>query len=221
MADPNSYLLDLTRHALRAWPDNRTITIVCHGHSVPAGYTATPQVDTFAAYPHLWHCRLKERFPWSVINVITTAIGVEHAEQGAARFAADVLRLRPDLVTIDYGLNDRGLGLERARSAWERMITDARASGVPLILLTPTWDTWAGARGVRREDALAEHAAQIRDLAARAEVGLADAYSAFERYLAGGNLEDLLSWPNHPNGRGHALVADELMRWFPLVLPHM
>jgi acyl-CoA thioesterase I len=50
-------------------------------------------------------------------------------------------------------------------------------------------------------------------------VGLADAYAAFERYLAVGNLEDLLCWPNHPNARGHALVADELMRWFPLVLP--
>lgn len=219
MADSNSYLLELTRAALRAWPDNRTITIVCHGHSVPAGYAATPLVDTFAAYPHLWHRRLKERFPWAVINVVTTAIGGENAEQGAARFAADVLRLRPDLITIDYGLNDRGLGIERARAAWEGMIAEARMAGVPLILLTPTWDSWTGAPGARREDDLAEHAEQIRDLAARADVGIADAYAAFDRYLVGGNLEDLLGWPNHPNARGHALVAAELMRWFPLILP--
>jgi acyl-CoA thioesterase I len=138
MADPNGYLLELTHAALRTWPDNRTLTLVCHGHSVPAGYSATPLIDTFAAYPHLWHRRLKGRFPWAVINVVTTAIGAENAEQGAARFAGDVLRLRPDLVTIDYGLNDRGIGLERARSAWGRMIAEAREAGVPLILLTPT-----------------------------------------------------------------------------------
>jgi acyl-CoA thioesterase I len=220
MADKNAYLLEFTRAALRMWPDNRTLTIVCHGHSVPAGYFATPVVDTFGAYPHLWHRRLKDRFPWAIINVITTGIGAEHAEQGAARFADDVLRLRPDLITIDYGLNDRALGTDRARVAWERMIAEAAQAGVKLILLTPTWDVWSGAPGSRRADALAEHAALICDLAAQGEVGLADAYAAFERHVSGGGaLEDLLSWPNHPNARGHGLVADELMRWFPLVLP--
>jgi lysophospholipase L1-like esterase len=74
-------------------------------------------VDTFAAYPHLWHRRLKERFPWAIFNVVTTATGGEDAESGAARFGSDVLALRPDLITIDYGLNDRGLGLQRARAA--------------------------------------------------------------------------------------------------------
>jgi lysophospholipase L1-like esterase len=220
MADPHRYLLELVRAALRAWPDNRTLTIVCHGHSVPAGYGATPLVDTFAAYPHLWHRRLKERFPWAMINVITTARGGENAEQGAARFEDDVLRLHPDLITIDYALNDRVLGLERARGAWERMIAGAAAAGAPLILLTPTWDRWDDPAAVRRDDALSGYAAQIRELAERAGVGLADAYAAFEHYTThGGHLEDLLSWPNHPNARGHALVAGELMRWFPLVLP--
>jgi lysophospholipase L1-like esterase len=178
-------------------------------------------VDTFAAYPHLWHRRLKERFPSAVINVITTAIGGEDAERGAARFAADVISLRPDLITIDYGLNDRGLGLARARAAWERMIDAAREARAKLILMTPTWDILPPQDGGPRHDALTEHAALIRDLAAAAAVGLADSYRAFEHYIHAdqGHLADLLSWPNHPNARGHALVADELMRWFPLTLP--
>jgi hypothetical protein len=86
--------------------------IACHGHGVPTGYFATPLVDTFSAYPRLWHRRLKERFPWAIFSVVTTAIG--------------------------------------------------------------------------RED---------------------------------GDLANLLSWPNHPNRRGHELVGDELMRWIPFVLP--
>jgi hypothetical protein len=36
---------------------------------------------------------------------------------------------------------------------------------------------------------------------------------------AGGDLANLLSWPNHPNRRGHDLVVDEVMRWIPFVLP--
>jgi hypothetical protein len=75
MADPAQYLLDLVHAALGMWPDNRSLMIACHGHSVPAGYFATPLVDTFSAYPHLWHRRLKERFPWAIFNVVTTAIG--------------------------------------------------------------------------------------------------------------------------------------------------
>jgi lysophospholipase L1-like esterase len=220
VADPRRYLLEFASEALRTYPDSHTLTIACHGHSVPAGYFATPLVDTFSAYPHQWHRRLKERFPSAVINVITTAIGGEDSERGAARFARDVLTLRPDLVTIDYGINDRGIGLSRARSAWHRMIDEASRAGSKLILLTPTWDIVETKDGVRRDDALSEHAALIRELAADADVGLADPFHAFEHYLgAGGYLTDLLSWPNHPNARGHALVADELMRWFPLVLP--
>lgn len=220
MARREHYLEQFVRDAHRTWPGNRTLTIACHGHSVPAGYLATPHVDTFSAYPHRWHVRLKERFPFAVFNVITTAIGGENAEAGAARFAADVLSLRPDLITIDYGLNDVGLGLQRARTAWESMTEAAVRVGVQVILLTPTWDAWEGEAGAERDDALTAHARLIRDLAATADVGLADSYTAFERHVrAGGHLTDLLCWPNHPSRQGHELVAGELMAWFPLRLP--
>jgi len=220
VADRLHYLEHLVQEAHRPWPNNRRLTIACHGHSVPAGYFATPHVDTFAAYPHLWHVRLKERFPHAVFNVITTAIGGENAETGAARFATDVLSLRPDLITIDYGLNDVGLGLQRTRSAWESMIAAALRAGAKVILLTPTWNAGAAAAGAKRADALTEHARLTGELAASADVGLADPYAAFERHLsAGGHLTDLLCWLNHPSRRGHELVVDELTSWFPLLLP--
>ena len=62
---------------------------------------------------------LKEYYPYAVVNTITTAIGGENSEQGCLRFAGDVLTHRPDVVFIDYSLNDRGLGPERARKAWD------------------------------------------------------------------------------------------------------
>ena len=58
---------------------------------------------------------------------------------------------------------------------------------------------------------------QIRRLASEYEVGVVDSFALFENYVnSGGDLFDLLSWANHPNRKGHQLVADELLRWFPV-----
>ena len=101
IADERTYLADVCAELSKSWPANRTVNIVCHGHSVPAGYAKTPAVQTFDAYPFLLHRGLNERFPHAVVNVIVTAIGGENSEQGAKRFARDVLSMRPDVVTID------------------------------------------------------------------------------------------------------------------------
>ena len=79
---------------------------------------------------------------------------------------------------------------------------------------------WDGGQGAERDDALTAHARLTRELAASADVGLADSYAAFARHVrAGGHLTDLLCWLNHPSRRGHELVAGELMGWCPLLLP--
>ncbi len=219
VADRRNYLSDLVEILKTHWPQNRTVNIVCHGHSVPSGYFATPMVDTFNAYPHLLHRSLKHRFPFAVINVIVTAIGGEHSESGAERFESEVLCHRPDVITIDYALNDRGIGLEKAKVAWNHMIEKAIAQGVKLLLLTPTADLTQRADASEEEKRdLQSHAQQIRRLAAEYEVGLVDSLDAFEKYQENsGDLSDLLSWINHPNRNGHEVVARELLRWFTII----
>ena len=215
--DRTSYLSEITEILRTPWPDNRAIDIVCHGHSVPAGYFVTPVVDALNAYPHLLQAGLKRRFPFAVINVIVTAIGGENSESGSARLANDVLCHRPDVITIDYGLNDRGIGLDTARAAWSNMIQAGLESGAKIILLTPTADT-TQAPDYAGEDAdlLANHAEQIRHLASDHGVGLADSLAACHDYIKTGDLSDILSWSNHPNRTGHELVVKELLRWFPI-----
>lgn len=207
------YLDDILDELEKRWPDNRTVNIVCHGHSVPSGYFDTPTVDTFNAYPHLLHRLIKERYPYAVVNVIVTAIGGENAVSGAARFARDVLQLRPDVVIIDYALNDRGVN--GVRQAWEDMIHQATASGAKVILCTPTWDmTWNEQSDYWRE--LVRQAEQVRNLADVFSVGLADNFAAFERAVKDpADLPALLSHWNHPNRAGHELAAGEIARYFP------
>ena len=214
VASPQSYLAEVSASLTRHWPTNHTVNIVCHGHSVPAGYFKTPVVDTFNAYPHLLHKALKERYPYAVLNVIVTAIGGENSESGAKRFERDVISLRPEVVTIDYALNDRGIGLARAEAAWRSMITNAVQHGIKVILLTPTPDLKAKLNDLN--DPLNQQAEQIRALAKEYGVGLADSLAAFKDAIKNGaKLEELMAQVNHPNRKGHEIVVGELVKWFP------
>ena len=212
--DKNEYLSALCDRLAKRWPDNATVNIVCHGHSVPAGYVCTPWVDTFHAYPHLVHRTLNQRFPYAVTNMIVTAVGGETSPQGAARFERDVLCHQPDLVILDYGLNDRQAGLAEAERAWRSMIEKTLERGIPVMLMTPSWDlTWFSQSG--EWHALEAHAAQERALAAEYGAALGDSFAAFRRYIdGGGDLQNLLSHWNHPSPLGHELIAREITGWF-------
>lgn len=208
------YLEPICGELPRKWPENRTVNIVCHGHSVPSGYFATPFVNPFSAYPHLLHRMVKERFPFAVTNVIVTGIGGENSLKGAARFAEDVLTHKPDVLTIDYGLNDRSIGLAAAEKAWTEMITAALERDVKVILCTPTWDDHYYLQDEKWSQ-LEAHADQIRRLADRYDVGLADNFEAFRRNVSEpSDLSKYLSHVNHPSEAGHLLAAEEIAKYF-------
>lgn len=213
VADRETYLSDIVAELGKRWPESRTLNLVFHGHSVPAGYARTPAVNTLQAYPHRVLCGLKDRYPTAVVNSIVTAIGGEQSEQGAARFEAEVLTHRPDVLFIDYALNDRTIGLERSEKAWRAMIEAALAHGVKVVLMTPTPDL---SEDIRSDTApLQGYAQMIRRLAAEYHVGLADSYACFRaRAEAGEKIGSYMSQVNHPDARGHAIVAEEILRWF-------
>jgi hypothetical protein len=180
---------------------------------VPAGYFKTPEVRTFDSYPHLVHRALKERFPFAVLNVIVTAIGGEDSHRGAARFTHDVLPLRPDVVALDYALNDRKIGLTMAEIAWREMIGDALRAGAKALLLTPSGDLEADFSNA--DDLVNAHARQIRSLAEHFGIGLVDSTARFQAYCKnGGQLEELMSDTRHPNRNGHELIAATILEHF-------
>ncbi len=194
-----------------AWPQNRAVNLVFHGHSVPAGYHVTPDVRPFESYPHLVHLALKQRYPKAVVNAIVTAIGGESSVPGAERFEREVLVHRPDVVFIDYGLNDRRQTLEETEAAWRSMIRMCKERGIAVVLLTPTGDSRADM--TREDDPLRLRAELIRRLAAEEQVLLADVSAAWLAELAAGTKEqELLSQVNHPNLRGHRLAAGVIDR---------
>jgi acyl-CoA thioesterase-1 len=212
-ADPAHYLDDIKGEMKVQWPANRTINLVFHGHSVPAGYFKTPVVNTFGSYPIQVLKEVKAKYPFAVINAINTAIGGENSVRGEKRFRRDVLIHQPDVIFIDYALNDRGVGLDAARSAWEKMIRLALKKQIKVILLTPSPDQRVDLFDDNTD--LARHAQQIRNLAAKYHIGLADSYAAFRQAVrSGSNLADLMAQVNHPDEIGNGIIAGEIMKFF-------
>ena len=208
-----AYLANVKTELRAIWPNNRTVNIVFHGHSVPAGYADNHEVHTLEAYPNLVLEKLKARYPYAPINIIVTAIGGENAIKGQTRFAEDVLLKKPDVILIDYALNDRGAGLEKSREAWEKMIREAIKQHIRIILLTPSPDQRVDITAAGND--LEQHASQIRELAKKYNTGLADPFILFQKIIKdGGKIADYMSSVNHPNKRGHELIADEIMKWF-------
>ncbi len=212
-ADPNTYLKQIKSEMQIKWPENRTINIVFHGHSVPAGYFKTPIVNTLEAYPQRVLRKLKDLYPFAVINIIVTAIGGENSIQGAARFDNEILVHNPDILLIDYALNDRGPGLKDSQAAWTEMINKAKENNIKVLLVTPSPDKRNNFNDPDNE--LKRHTDQISQLAKEHGVGLVDVYDAFRfTYASEELMGSFMSQVNHPNERGHELIANQIIQWF-------
>jgi acyl-CoA thioesterase-1 len=213
VADRKTYLADIQTIMKTEWPKNRTINLVFHGHSVPAGYFKTPTVNTLGAYPFQVLQALKNNYPLAVINLINTSIGGENSINGAKRFDEEVLVHRPDVLFIDYALNDRGPGLEKAKAAWEDMIQKALAKNIKVILLTASPDQRVPISDTA--SILDQHGEQIKALAEKYHVAFVDSYGLFrDQVNQGVPLPDLMSQVNHPNEKGHALIGYSILQFF-------
>lgn len=207
------YLDGIKTELSKKWPKNRSVNFIFHGHSVPTGYTTGGVVRTFDGYPMQSSELIAEKYPTGVLIPIITSIGGENAEQGAKRFKETVLCHRGDIVFIDYGLNDRPIGLERAKKGWESMIKDAQAAGLKVVLMTPTPDTTEDI--LDPNTPLWQHTAQIKALGEKYHCLVVDSYSAFKEIVENGEpLKGYMAQNNHPNKRGHRVVAQLIYELF-------
>jgi len=211
--EKDEYLQSIKEELTNEWPKNRTINLVFHGHSVPSGYFKTPDVRPFQSYPFLLLKELKKNYPYAVINIILTCIGGENSEQGAKRFKKQVLNHKPDVLFIDYALNDTGIGAAVSREAWEYMVKAALKKKIKIILLTATPDQRVDL--LSKETDLQKICTQVIELSKEYQTGLVDNYAGFQKLVSSGEkITDYMSQVNHPNEKGHQLVVDGMMKYF-------
>jgi lysophospholipase L1-like esterase len=213
IADSKDYLDDIKTELKKEWPKNRTINLVFHGHSVPAGFFKTPVVNTLESYPYLLLKELKTLYPYAVINIINTSIGGENSIRGEKRFELEVLNHKPDVLFIDYALNDIEKGLEKPHEAWNSMISKALKKNIKIILLTPSPDQRVDI--LEPDNKLEKHAEQIKQLSKTNGIGLVKSYEIFKnKLIQGDSISTYMSQVNHPNKKGHQLITDELIKFF-------
>lgn len=212
VADTSTYLVPIKKELEKIWPENRTINLVFHGHSVPAGYGDRHEVHTLTSYPYKLLGLLKARYPHAVINVIVTAIGGENSINGAKRLLGEVLPHQPTVLFIDYALNDRFQDIRSVKKAYEAMLEQALQRNIKVVLVTPSPDQRLDISDP--ENPLEAYADQIRALAAQYHVGLADPYLRFKERAQKEPIQRLMESVNHPNEKGHTIIAEELIRFF-------
>ena len=105
------------------------ITIGVIGGSVTAG-TASTRGNAYANVIQEW---LKSTFPESRINLINAGKGATNSMVGVHRIQPDLLSRKPDLVVVEYAVND-GSNTD-IQEAYENIIRRVLKSGAAVILL--------------------------------------------------------------------------------------
>ncbi len=198
------------------------VKIVCWGDSVTVGGDSSgPETR----YSSVFAKRLAARYPDKNINVETIAVGGSHSRQWLwpkkypGREGCDWQRIadaKPDLVTLEF-VNDAGLSGAAFEQVYDEILSRVQDLGAELILITPhfTKPEMMGFKSLRQAESRA-YVLALREYAAKHNLALADASARWEHLWKEGlpYVTLLRNGINHPDDRGHAMFADELMKCF-------
>jgi lysophospholipase L1-like esterase len=174
------------------------------------------------------------------VRVINAGVGGHNTDMARRRFQKDVLAREPDVVIIQFGINDAAVDVWRKPPATKPRVSLARyeanlmhfvktlkARDTKVILMTPNPMRWTprlrqlyGKPPYKAADAdgfnvlLNNYAAAVRRIGESQKVPVADVYAAFQAYdqRVDQSMDDLLLDGMHPNNRGQQIVCGLLMK---------
>ncbi|MDD3552522.1 MAG: SGNH/GDSL hydrolase family protein [Methanothrix soehngenii] len=183
-------------------------TIVCFGDSITAGYAVR------RGFPSFLLESLRQRFPDSKIEMINSGISGDTSQDGLSRLDWAVLSYEPDLVTINFGINDcvLGLSLEEFEMNLVEMVRRIRAGPDSEILLLSSQPLESPPYDQR----VLDYYQTVERVAKEMNVGFVDVYGAWMKRVRAGMPLDSLILPglDHPNEAGYRIIAEELMSLF-------
>jgi lysophospholipase L1-like esterase len=210
------------------------LKVVAFGDST----TAPRQVEgaALAVYADLLRAELPARGVTG--QVVNKGVGGHTTQDGMARFERDVLAEKPDLVIIQFGINDSTVNVWKTPPEAEppvslkqytdnltAMVRKLKAQHARVILMTPNPMRWTpdllgyyGKKPYIPADPMGlnvtmrPYVEAVRTVAAAEKVELVDVFNLFIDYgeVKGRKIDDLLLDGMHPSAAGHRLVADAL-----------
>ncbi|MFZ2471651.1 MAG: SGNH/GDSL hydrolase family protein [Methanothrix sp.] len=184
------------------------VTIVAFGDSITAGFAVR------RGFPSFWKALLAEKYPEANVEMINSGFSGDTSQDGLARLDFSVLSYEPDLITINFGINDcvLGLGLEEFEMNFVEMVRRIRAGPNSEVLLlssqpleTPPYDRM-----------VLDYYQAVQRVAKEMDVGFVNVFGAWIRAVHAGTPLGSLILPglDHPNEAGYRIIAEELMRLF-------
>lgn len=172
-----------------------TLRVAFLGGSITAGAAATTAESCYAYRVYSWW---KKNFPLAKIEYVNAGVGATTSKFGVARVKEDVLSLRPDVVFVEFSVNDSDD--EVFRETFEGLIRtillDPKEPAV-FMFNNVLYDSGENAERVHNE------IGEYYDLPI-----VSMKASIFEEIRRGGLKNTDISADNlHPNDLGHQLVA--------------
>lgn len=217
----------------RKLQEKDSVIIVAFGDSVTQGCTCIHTRDQESVYHNQLKRLLANRYPDVTVNVINSGVGGDKATDGLARIDRSVIRFSPDLVLIEFGLNDSVKHGLAGIQSFKRTITKIvrrieEQTGADIVLLTPNFIATSDNRNVHEEHRqkgyaetlpktqnggiLARYAQALREVGAERNIPVADIYSQWERISDTVDTNTLLAnGLNHPDAKGHRIIAETVM----------
>ena len=221
----------------------RPVVIACLGDSVTHGVfdlfveptgDFVPHFLPEQCYPAKLGRKLNEMCPGAAVTVLNAGISGDGSAGGLERLERDVLSFKPDLVLVNFGLNDSmNPDPDAGVAAYEKNMTEIfrriLESGAEAMLVTPNFmcsyvpaivvgDKLRGvaeaAAKVQNDGILTRYVGAARDAAKKLNVPVADAYRRWEQMRdMGVDTTALLSnGINHPTVEMHDLFVEEVIR---------
>ena len=188
--------------------NGESLNVVFLGGSLTWGAQATDPLQT--SYRALVSRRLEERHPAARFRFWDAAIGGTGSQLAAFRLERDVLARKPDLVFLDFTVNDDPFAVPQADrlASYESLVRRLVAGGVPVLqMILPVKSDVQSKPRPRPLDA--EHKAIARAYG----LPTADAVALAQAKVAAGETTPDLLWDlpedaTHPGDAGYALYAE-------------
>lgn len=197
--------------------------IVCLGDSI------TQFGDGPNGYVGLMRAYLAQAYPQNAFEVLNAGVSGNTSNDELTRFNRDVLGKKPDLLTVSVGVNDvwhgfndqfpqgggpGGVTLDVYRANVEKMVGQAQAQGIVVVLLSPTviGEDLNDPRNVMA----AGYTQALRDIARRRKCLFVDLQRPFQTYLdlsrTTGHTDNLLTADGvHMNDWGNRVMAATIL----------
>lgn len=180
--------------------EGEELTIAFLGGSITQGSLAATPEKTYAYQVYQWWCA---QFPEAAFHYVNGGIGGTSSHFGAARAVEDVLIYQPDVVFVDFSVNDDPEPFfQETYEGVLRKIIQWESEPAIMILNNVYYDT--GVNAQLQHNALAEYY-KIPYVSMKDTIYKRMKQGEFSR-------EDISPDGLHPNDRGHRMVADELIK---------